>query len=176
MATASSFFASAACLSNSRWRIFSARSSSWRRINSAWRSASLPRRANSSSLKLDAVTTEASSASTGATIAAGACTSSSLLMKVRCFFVVTWIVRALPVLSACLISEVVFFVSVSFLSLAALPALACKKTKSFCLSASVTLSLASLLATPALFSCSSSFSGVCLSSTANSETVVFIYI
>ena len=31
----SSFFASAACFSSSRWRIFSARSSSWRRINSA---------------------------------------------------------------------------------------------------------------------------------------------
>ena len=67
---------------------------------------------------------------------------SSRLTKVRFLRTSTWMVRALPVESACLISLVDFFTSVIFLrSGAAVPWLACRKPSSFCLSASVSASV-----------------------------------
>jgi hypothetical protein len=57
--------------------------------------------------------------------AAGA-TSSSRLMKVRFLRTSTWMVRALPEASACLISLVDFLVSVIFLRAAPVPWLACR--------------------------------------------------
>ena len=82
-------------------------------------------------------------------------------------------VRALPVESACLISLVDFFTSVIFLrSGVAVPWLACRYPSSFCLSASLSESVAADFATPALRSCSSRVSVDFLSSLANSATVV----
>src|SRR5450830_139919 len=94
-------------------------------------------------------------------------------MKVRFLRTSTWMVRALPVASACLISLVDFFTSVIFLrSTAVVPWLACRKLNSCCLSDSVRLSEEERLETPAVRSCSSRVSGDFLSSLANSATVV----
>ncbi len=61
------------------------------------------------------MTGAAGAATTGASTGSGAATSSSRLMKVRFLRTSTWMVRALPVASACLISLVDLRVSVIFL-------------------------------------------------------------
>ena len=113
-----------------------------------------------------------SKSSSGASVGAAA-SDSSRRTKVRFLRTSTWMVRALPVASACLISVVDFLTSVIFLrSGATVPWLACKKLNKRCLSASVKVSEGAVLATPADFNCSMSVSGDFLSSVANSAMVV----
>jgi len=75
---------------------------SWRRISSAWRRASSSRRESSRS-SLD---TAGSSTAAAAWDSAVASAPSSRWMNVRFLRTSTWMVRALPVASACLISVV----------------------------------------------------------------------
>jgi hypothetical protein len=98
---------------SSRSRRLAARSSSCRRISSAWRRASSSRRASSASSTRGAAGAGAASGS-GASMTAVS-PPSSRLTKVRFLRTSTWMVRALPEASACLISLVDFFVSVIFL-------------------------------------------------------------
>ena len=102
-------------------------SSSWRRISSAWRRASSSRRC-----EFGLVDHRRRRARLGSSAPAGA---SSRLTKVRFLRTSTWIVRALPVASACLISLVDFLrVSVIFLrSARRVPWLARRKPSRRCL-------------------------------------------
>src|SRR4029078_9589015 len=86
----------------------------------------------------------------------------------------TWIVRALPLESACLISLVDLRVRVIFLRspLAVVPWAVRRWSSRRALSLSVTESLVDALLTPADFSCSSSAAGGRLSSAASWATVV----
>jgi len=96
------------------------------------------------------------------------------LTKTRFLRTSTWIVRALPVASACLISEVDLRVSVIFLR-SALPAVPCctrRNSSSRSLSESVSASSGDVFATPADCSCSSNADVGRLSCAANWATVV----
>ncbi len=159
--------ASAAAASRSRRSCSSrarrAASSSCRRINSAWRTASASRRCTSASLITGAATSST-------TAAAGA---SSRLTKTRFLRTSTWMVRALPEASACLISLVDLRVSVIFLrSPPVVPCALRRNSSRRSLSASVSLSSGDFLATPADCSCSSSAALGRFSSAANWATVV----
>jgi hypothetical protein len=90
---------------SSRRRRFSASSSSWRRISSAWRRASSSRRASSAWSISGA---DGASSVQARELRSQRCLPSSRLMKVRFLRTSTWMVRALPDESACLISLVDF--------------------------------------------------------------------
>ena len=96
-------------------------------------------------------------------------------MKVRFLRTSTWIVRARPVASACLISLVDFFTKVIFLrSPVAVPWLVLRWLSKACLSASETASFSDFLLTPAALSCSNKTLVGLFSSAANSATVLLV--
>ena len=146
----------------SRAKRFSSSSASWRRNNSACCCASSSRRPNSAS------------SITGASSTSGAPGASSRLMKVRFLRTSTWIVRALPLESACLISLVDLRMTVIFLRSVpgVVPCDTRRKSSSRSLSESVNASSVDALLTPADCSCSSSAAAGRFSSAANWATVV----
>src|SRR5690606_41729062 len=107
--------------------------------------------------------------------ASDAAPAPSRLTKTRFLRTSTWIVRALPVASACLISEVCLRVRGTLRLGAPSPPCALRSASSSCsLSASLRLSSGEDLRTPAALSCSSSTSVGIFSSAAKAETVLLI--
>ena len=165
----SSSFCCASATSRCARSAFSRAAAVWRATSSAWRRASSSRLASSASSITGA-------AGTGAAASWGCSGApSSRLTNTRFLRTSTWIVRALPDASACLISVVCLRVSVIFFfSGAPSPAPCALRSDSSKrdLSSSVSESDSAILTTPAAFNCSSSNCGGSLSSVANWATVV----
>ena len=162
-AAAAASAASRATRSSSSWCLrASAASASCLAIDSACSRASNSKRCCSSSSALGPVGSSALGA------------ASSRLMKVRFLRTSTWMVRALPLASACLISLVDFFVSVIFLRSAAatVPWDVRRNSSKRSLSDSLKASSGETLATPAECNCSSNAEGWRLSCAASWATVV----
>src|SRR5690606_13210813 len=163
-------FASAAasdsrCRSSSRRSCFSRSSAACRSRSWRWRRSSSSRAASSS----------LSMTGAGAGGASGVAGPPSRLTNTRFLRTSTWIVRALPVASACLISDVFLRVRVILRLGAPSPPCALRSASSSCsLSASLRLSSGEDLRTPAALSCSSSTSVGIFSSAAKAETVLLI--
>src|SRR5437899_214724 len=142
-------------------------SSCWRAMSS-WPFFSSAARAASSS----GVINGGGAAGAGASSTTGA-GSSSRFTKTRFLRTSTWIVRALPIDPAALISVVCLRVSVIFFfGSPAAPCCFCRNSSNLVLSISESLSPSFLPATPALPSCSSSAIAGILSSVANCSIVV----
>ena len=142
------------------------RSSCWRANNSCAFFSSAARAASSASEINGAAGAGGASSTGGASV-------SSRLTKTRFLRTSTWMVRALPIEPAALISVVCLRVSVIFFfGSPAAPCCFCRYSSSLVLSTSESLSPSFLPATPALTSCSSSAPAGILSSVANCSIVV----